>query len=73
MASLSRQERALVDEVYGEPRRKKVWSHDHHIALERYGEALRVQMQDVSDEELNRLIAEVESRTVGPIRLEGTS
>ena len=63
MATLSRQERILVNEVYAEPRRKRVWLPGHHSAVQRYDEALTLMMQNVSDEELNRLIAEVESRT----------
>ena len=63
MATLSRQQRILVNETYAKPRRKRVWSAEHHVAVALYGEALALQMQDVSDDELNRLVAQVESRT----------
>jgi hypothetical protein len=63
MATLSRQERVLVEEVYGEPKRKKTFLPEHHAAVEQYSGALALLMQEISDDELTRLIAEVESRT----------
>jgi hypothetical protein len=53
----------LVNDVYAEPRRKRIWSPEHHAAVEQYNEALSFQMQDASEDELSRLIVEVEKRT----------
>lgn len=67
MATLSRQERLLVNEVYGEPKRNKTFLAEHQAAVQQYEEALAIQIQDVSDDELRRLIAAVESRMGAPI------
>jgi hypothetical protein len=67
MATLSHQERILVNEVYAKSTPKKLYSPGHQVAVDHYSEALSQLMHDVSDEELHRMIAEVESRIGGPI------
>jgi hypothetical protein len=63
MATLTPVERLLVQEANSESRRKRTLLPGHHAAIEQYSRALTDLMQEISDEGLIRLIAEVERRT----------
>ena len=68
MNSLSAHDRALVSEmrqVTG--RRRKAWSQEHESAEARHLEAVGVLMQEVSDEDLAGMIAQVEREFGRPI------
>jgi hypothetical protein len=64
MATLSFEERLLVNEVYSESKRKRTLLPGHHAAIEQYSRSLTELMQEISDDGLIRLITEVE-RTTG--------
>jgi hypothetical protein len=63
MATLSLKERHLVNEVYSESKRKRTLLPGHHAAIEQYSRALTELMQEINDDGLIRLIAEIERRT----------
>jgi hypothetical protein len=62
--SLSYVDRSLFNEMNLGTDRRKLWSPQHHAAMERYEESLAALLRDVSDSELGGLISEVE-RSIG--------
>jgi hypothetical protein len=56
--------RVLPDESNNNAGRRKTSSPDHQAAMERFGQSFELLLHDISDDELNSLIAKVE-RTGG--------
>jgi hypothetical protein len=59
--------RELVTEIFRTNGRRKAWSPEHLAAMERYDESFGQLLQDVSDEDLSGLIANIECEYGKPI------
>src|ERR1700676_2713010 len=62
--ALAAADRVLLNEMDSCTSRRRANSPEHQAVLERFGQSFEVLLRDVSDDELNGLIAEVE-RTSG--------
>jgi len=72
--SLSGNDRGLVTQMLNAPNQRKVWTTEYRVAETRYVDNFGILLQDVSDDELASLIAQLEGQLGHPIsELEATA
>jgi hypothetical protein len=65
--ALCPRDRELVTEIFRTNGRRKAWPPEHLAAMERYDESFGQLLQDVSDEDLSGLIANIKCEYGKPI------